>query len=152
MAEALSAARADGVTHIIFGDLFLEDIRAYREQKLAGTGITPIFPLWLRPTHVLAREMIAAGLETYLVCVDLKKLPAAFAGRRFDAALLADLPEGIDPCGENGEFHTCVVGGPMFSRGIPVAVGETIERDGFAYADLVRVADDISPGAFRRSA
>ena len=97
---------------MIFGDLFLEDVRAYREQKLAGTGITPVFPLWRRPTDALAREMIEAGVETYLVCVDLKQLPKSFAGRRFDRALLAELPASADPCGENGEFHSCVVGGP----------------------------------------
>jgi uncharacterized protein (TIGR00290 family) len=137
MAAALADARQRGITHIIFGDLFLEDVRAYREQKLTGTGITPVFPLWQRPTDALAREMIDAGLETYLVCVDLKPLPRSFAGRRFDAALLADLPPGVDPCGENGEFHTCVVGGPMLSRRIHVAVGETVERDGFAYTDVI---------------
>jgi len=139
MAAALEQSKRDGVTHVIFGDLFLEDVRAYRESKLAGTGITPLFPLWQRPTDALAREMIAAGVETYLVCVDLKQLPRPFAGRRFDAALLADLPGGVDPCGENGEFHSCVVAGPMFSRRIGVTVGETIERDGFAYTDLIPV-------------
>ena len=137
MAAALDDAKRAGVTHVIFGDLFLEDVRAYREQKLAGTGITPLFPLWQRPTEALAREMIAAGVETYLVCVDLKQLPKSFAGRRFDHALLADLPASADPCGEKGEFHSCVVAGPMLSRKIPVRVGETIDRDGFAYADLV---------------
>jgi uncharacterized protein (TIGR00290 family) len=137
MEEALAAAKADGVTHVIFGDLFLEDVRAYREAKLAGTGITPVFPLWARPTAALAREMIAAGVETYLACVDLKRLPREFAGRKFDHALLAEFPAGIDPCGENGEFHTCVVAGPMFSRRIPVALGDIVEREGFAYADLV---------------
>ncbi len=137
MAAAMAEAHVGGVTHVIFGDLFLEDVRAYREQKLAGTGIAPLFPLWRRRTDILAREMIAAGIETYLVCVDLKKLSASFAGRKFDAALLADFPAGIDPCGENGEFHSCVVAGPMFARAIPVVVGETIERDGFAFADLV---------------
>jgi uncharacterized protein (TIGR00290 family) len=137
MAAALADARHDGVSHVIFGDLFLEDVRAYRESKLAGTGITPLFPLWQRPTDALAREMIAAGVETYLVCVDLKQLPKSFAGRRFDAALLTDLPAGIDPCGEKGEFHSCTVGGPMFERRIEVMVGETVERDGFAYADLL---------------
>jgi uncharacterized protein (TIGR00290 family) len=137
MAAALDDAKRAGVTHVIFGDLFLEDVRAYREEKLAGTGITPLFPLWLRPTGALAREMIDAGLETYLVCVDLKQLPKTFAGRRFDHALLADLPASADPCGEKGEFHSCVVAGPMFDRRIDVAVGETIERDGFAYADLI---------------
>jgi uncharacterized protein (TIGR00290 family) len=137
MGAAVAGAAAEGITHIIFGDLFLADIRAYREQKLAGTGITPLFPLWQRPTLPLAHAMIACGLEAYIATVDLKKLPAAFAGRKFDEQLLADLPDGIDPCGENGEFHTCVVAGPMFSRRIPVTVGERVERDGYAYADLV---------------
>src|SRR5436305_13933 len=136
MAAALHQAKREGVMHVIFGDLFLEDVRAYREQKLAGTGITPLFPLWQRPTDALAREMIAAGIETYLVCVDLKQLPKSFAGRRFDAALLADLPASADPCGEKGEFHSCVVAGPMFDRRIDVQVGEPVERDGFAFTDL----------------
>jgi diphthamide synthase (EF-2-diphthine--ammonia ligase) len=136
MTDALTQAKAQGVTHIIFGDLFLEDVRTYREQKLAGTGIAPLFPLWQRPTAALAREMIGAGVETYLVSVDLKQLAREFAGRRFDRSLLAELPPGADPCGENGEFHSCVVAGPMFARRIPVQLGETIERDGFAYADL----------------
>ena len=135
--EAVASATQDGITHIIFGDLFLGDIRAYREQKLAGTGITPVFPLWQRPTLALARAMIESGLEAYLATVDLKKLPAEFAGRKFDPQLLADLPDGVDPCGENGEFHTCVVAGPMFSRGISVALRERVERDGYAYCDLV---------------
>ena len=137
MAAALSEAKGQGVTHVIFGDLFLEDVRAYREQKLAGTGITPVFPLWGRPTDALARDMIDAGVETYLVCVDLKQLPKTFAGRRFDRALLADLPPSADPCGEKGEFHSCVAAGPMLKRRISVSVGETVERDGFAYADLM---------------
>jgi uncharacterized protein (TIGR00290 family) len=137
MAAALAGAKAAGVTQVVFGDLFLEDVRAYREDKLAGTGIAPVFPLWRRPTAALAREMIAAGLETYLVSVDLKQLSKSFAGRRFDAALLAELPPGADPCGERGEFHTCVVDGPMFSRPLAVTLGETVERDGFAFADLV---------------
>jgi uncharacterized protein (TIGR00290 family) len=136
MATALEDAKRAGVTHVIFGDLFLEDIRAYRESQLAGTGITPVFPLWQRPTAALAREMIDAGLETYLVCIDLKRLPQSFTGRRFDHALLAELPASADPCGENGEFHTCVVAGPMFDRRIDAVVGETIEREGFAYSDL----------------
>jgi uncharacterized protein (TIGR00290 family) len=137
MAAALDEARRRDITHIIFGDLFLEDVRAYRERKLAGTGITPVFPLWGRRTEPLAREMIDAGVETYLVCVDLKQLPKELAGRRFDRALLAALPASADPCGENGEFHSCVVAGPMFDRRIDVTVGETIERDGFAYTDLL---------------
>jgi uncharacterized protein (TIGR00290 family) len=135
--EAVARAVQDGVTHIIFGDLYLADIRAYREQKLAGSGVTPVFPLWQRPTLALAQAMIANGMEAYLATVDLKKLPAAFAGRKFDLQLLADLPGGVDPCGENGEFHTCVVAGPMFGQSLPVATGDRIERDGYAYCDLV---------------
>jgi uncharacterized protein (TIGR00290 family) len=137
MGEAVARAVHDGISHIIFGDLFLADIKAYREQKLAGTGITPLFPLWEWPTLPLAQAMIAGGLEAYIATVDRKKLPAEFASRKFDASLLADLPEGVDPCGENGEFHTCVVAGPMFSQRIPVTVGERVERDGYAYCDLV---------------
>lgn len=137
MGDAVARAVQDGISHIIFGDLFLADIRAYREQKLKGTGITPVFPLWDRPTVPLAQAMIASGLEAYLATVDLKKLPVEFAGRKFDSELLADLPDGIDPCGENGEFHTCVVAGPIFSQRIPVTVGDRVERDGYGYCDLV---------------
>ena len=137
MGDAVARAVQDGISHIIFGDLFLADIRAYREQKLKGTGITPVFPLWDRPTVPLAQAMIASGLEAYLATVDLKKLPVEFAGRKFDAELVADLPDGVDPCGENGEFHTCVVAGPIFSQRIPVTVGERVERDGYGYCDLV---------------
>jgi uncharacterized protein (TIGR00290 family) len=150
MGEAVAEAVSKGITHIIFGDLFLADIRAYREQKLAGTGITPVFPLWGRPTLPLAQAMIASGFETYLATVDLKKLPAEFAGRKFDRQLLADLPDGIDPCGENGEFHTCVVAGPIFSRRLPVVLGERVERDGYGYCDLVMVDETFS--AARRRA
>lgn len=137
MAAAMASARADGVTRIIFGDLFLADIRAYREQKLAGTGVTPLFPLWGRETAALAREMIAVGLEATIAAVDGKVLPTAFAGRAFDAATLAALPPGVDSCGENGEFHTCVSAGPMFARRIALRRGETVTRDGFTYADLM---------------
>jgi uncharacterized protein (TIGR00290 family) len=136
MAAATADAKAAGITHMIFGDLFLQDVRAYREQKLAGTGITPVFPLWGRPTLALAREMIAAGVEAYLACVDSKRLTKDFAGRRFDQAL-ADFPAAVDPCGENGEFHSFVAAGPMLRGAVPVDVGETVERDGFAYADLM---------------
>ena len=122
---------------MIFGDLFLEDVRAYREAKMAGTGVVPVFPLWGRPTDALARAMIEGGLTTHLVCVDLKALPKSFAGRKFDAALLDDFPAGVDPCGERGEFHSCVLAGPMFSRAIAASVGDIVERDGFAFADLV---------------
>jgi diphthamide synthase (EF-2-diphthine--ammonia ligase) len=137
MSEACRDAVAGGFTHIAFGDLFLEDVRRYREERLAGTGLTPLFPLWNRPTDVLAREMLTGGLDAYLTCVDPKQLPSSFAGRRFDAALLADLPDGIDPCGERGEFHTCVVAGPMFSTPLAVQPGIVVERDGFVFADLV---------------
>ncbi len=136
MAEATVRAKRAGVTHIVFGDLFLRDVRAYRERMLADTGITPLFPLWDEPTPALAREMIANGLKATLVTVDLAKLSASFAGRTFDAALLADLPEGVDPCGENGEFHTCVTAGPMMARPLAVATGEVVSRDGFAFCDL----------------
>lgn len=139
MGEQVARAVREGITHIIFGDLFLTDIRAYREQKLAGTGITPVFPLWDRPTLLLAHAMIDSGLQAYLATVDLKKLPVEFAGRKFDLQLLADLPDGVDPCGENGEFHTCVVAGPIFSQPLPVVTGERVERDGYGYCDLVLV-------------
>jgi len=132
--------KAQGVAAMAFGDLFLEDIRAYREAKLAGSGITPLFPLWGRDTRSLAREMIAGGLKARLTCVDPKKLPASFAGRAFDEKLLADLPQGIDPCGENGEFHTCVFAGPMFAQPIDMQLGEVHERDGFVFADLLPAA------------
>jgi uncharacterized protein (TIGR00290 family) len=137
MAGAMEEAKAAGVTHVVLGDLFLEDIRAYREAQLAKVGMTAVFPLWRRPTAELAREMIDAGVKAHLVCVDRAKLVSAFAGRDFDRALLEDLPRGVDPCGENGEFHTFVSAGPMFGREIAVRVGETVERDGFAYADLL---------------
>lgn len=137
MRAVIDRAKAEKITHMIFGDLFLADVRAYRETMLEGTDIRPVFPLWGRPTDVLARDMIASGLETYLATVDLKKLPADFAGRRFDAQLLADLPDTVDPCGENGEFHTCVANGPMFARRLSINAGERVERDGFAYCDLL---------------
>ncbi|HZP70132.1 MAG TPA: ATP-binding protein [Pseudolabrys sp.] len=137
MAAAMAAARSSGVTHVIFGDLFLEDVRAYRERQLAGTGITPVFPLWGRPTPALANEMIGAGVKAHICTVDLSKMPATFAGRQFDSTLIDALPPGVDPCGENGEFHSFVTGGPMLSREIAVRTGETVRRDGFAYAELI---------------
>jgi len=136
MSAAMAKAKADGFTHVAFGDLFLQDIRRYREERMKGTGLTPIFPLWLRPTDTLAREMLEGGLEAYLTCVDPRVVPASLAGRRFDARLLSDLPPGTDPCGERGEFHTCAVAGPMFKKRLEVSVGETVERDGFVFADL----------------
>jgi uncharacterized protein (TIGR00290 family) len=137
MSEAMAHARAEGVYRIVFGDLFLEDIRAYREKQLAGCGMTPVFPLWGKDTRLLAHEMISGGLRAHLTCIDPRKLDRSFAGRRFDADLVRALPPGIDPCGENGEFHTCVSAGPMFRRPIRVACGEVVERDGFVFADLV---------------
>lgn len=137
MAAAMQQAKLSGITHVIFGDLYLEDVRGYREARLKDIGMTPVFPLWQRPTAALARAMIDGGLKAHLATVDLKKLPASFAGRRFDIGLLDALPADIDPCGENGEFHSFVSAGPMLTRKIAVKVGETVERDGFAYADLL---------------
>lgn len=137
MRALIERARAAGVTQMAFGDLFLEDIRAYRETQLAGTGLKPVFPLWQRPTRALADEMIAAGLAAVLTCVDPRVLPAHFAGRTFDRALLDELPPSVDPCGERGEFHTFAHTGPMFAAPIRVTVGEVVDRDGFVFADLL---------------
>jgi uncharacterized protein (TIGR00290 family) len=137
MSGVCERAVADGVDVIAFGDLFLADIREYRERQLQGTGLEPLFPIWGIPTDRLASEMIAAGLHARITCVDPRALPREFAGREFDAALLADFPATVDPCGENGEFHTFAYAGPMFSRVIPVIGGEVVERDGFVFADLL---------------
>ena len=139
MRAAIESALKSGVTHIAFGDLFLEDIRAYRTKQLQGSGLEPLFPIWHEPTEPLARRMIDAGMEAFVTCVDPKKLSPSFAGRKFDHAFLDDLPKGVDPCGENGEFHTCVLAGPMFGRPVPAVLGEVVERDGFYFADLVPV-------------
>ena len=136
MGTAVERAMSEGLSGIAFGDLFLEDIRRYREERLRGTGILPLFPIWGIPTPDLAREMISAGLRARLTCIDPKQISQSFVGREFDAALLADLPAGIDPCGERGEFHTFAYDGPMFRHPVPVRLGETIERDGFVFADL----------------
>lgn len=136
MANACSRAVAEHIDAIAFGDLFLQDIRAYRETQLGPTGLEPLFPLWEMPTGELAREMIADGLRAKLVCIDSRQLDPAFAGRDFDADLLRDLPSAVDPCGERGEFHTCVYGGPMFSSRIELEAGEIVNRDGFIYADF----------------
>ncbi len=136
MRRAIEEAHRQGVTHMIFGDLFLEDIRAYRQQQLAGTGIRPVFPLWLRPTRPLAEDMIASGLVAYVTCLDPRKLPAEMAGRTFDRDFLGRLGADVDPCAERGEFHTCVTAGPMFRHALAVERGETVERDGFVFADL----------------
>jgi len=137
MRAVLERARKEGIEAVVFGDLFLAEIRAYRESLLAGTGVRPVFPLWGKDTAALAAQMIAQGLRATVVCVDLRKLSARFAGRDLDAALLADLPEGCDPCGENGEFHTFAWGGPMFRAPVPIARGAVEERGGFAFADLL---------------
>ena len=137
MAEACARAVAQGIGAMAFGDLFLEDVRDYRLQKLAGSGLTPLFPIWNADTASLARDMVAAGLKATLVCVDPRLLEASFAGRNFDAALLAALPPGVDPCGERGEFHPFAWDGPMFRHPVPIRRGEVVERDGFVYADLV---------------
>jgi uncharacterized protein (TIGR00290 family) len=136
MAVAVDRIKAQGVRHMVFGDLFLEDVRAYRETRLTAADMSGIFPLWRRETRALAEEIIARGFVAHLVALDPRKLDRGFAGRRFDHDLLADLPGGIDPCGENGEFHTFVSSGPMFAAPIAVAVGEVVERDGFVFADM----------------
>lgn len=138
MSAALGRARHEGITHVAFGDLFLEEIRNYRIRQLSGTGLEPLFPLWCSPaeTPELAQRMLAGGLRAVLTCVDPKQLAEPFVGRRYDAAFLADLPPGVDPCGERGEFHTFCFGGPMFGAEIAIQVGETVSRDGFCFADL----------------
>jgi len=144
MRAAIERARSEGVECIAFGDLFLRDIREYREQRLEGSGLQPLFPLWERPTRELADAMIAGGLRARLTCIDPRVMPRAFAGRDFDRELLSSLPPDIDPCGERGEFHTFAYDGPMFSRAIPIVEGETIERDGFVFSDL-RTSDHPGP-------
>ena len=137
MGRAMAAAREDGIAHVAFGDLYLEDIRRYREDKLAGSGLSPLFPLWGRPTRALADEMLEAGVVAHLTAVDPRQVAGRFAGRRWDHDLLAELPPSADPCGENGEFHTFVSAGPMFARPISVRAGKVVTRDGFVFADLL---------------
>jgi uncharacterized protein (TIGR00290 family) len=139
MSAVIGRARQAGVTHAAFGDLFLEDVRDYRIRQLSGTGIEPLFPLWgsASDTPELARRMLATGLRAVLTCVDPKQLPEPFVGRLYNAAFLADLPAGVDPCGERGEFHTFCFGGPMFASAIAVRVGQILSRDGFCFADVV---------------
>jgi uncharacterized protein (TIGR00290 family) len=137
MRDANSALVRDGYTHVAFGDLFLEDVRQYRVDRLAGTGLTPLFPLWkTTDTRALAQQMIAAGLKARLSTVDPRVIDASFAGREFDVALLGDLPATVDPCGERGEFHSCVHDGPMFASPVPLVAGEVVTRDGFVFADF----------------
>lgn len=139
MANALSVWKSKGVRHIIFGDLFLKDIRKYREEKLSQANMTAVFPLWLEDTTALAREILRLGFRAVVTCVDPTKLEPAFAGRPFDESFLRSLPPQVDPCGENGEFHTFVYDGPIFKQPIPVKVGESLTRDGFVFADLEAV-------------
>jgi uncharacterized protein (TIGR00290 family) len=136
MAEVCKRALDEHVDAVAFGDLFLEDVRAYRENQLKPTGLEPLFPLWEIPTAELAREMIAGGLRAKLTCVDSKQLNDSFAGREFDQSFLSDLPRNIDPCGERGEFHTCVYAGPMFKNPLLLEPGEIVDRDGFVFADF----------------
>ena len=136
MAAAVADAVADGFTHVAFGDLFLEDVRRYREERLAGTGLEPMFPVWGLPTERLADEMIAMGVQARLSCIDTRVLDPSFAGRSFDRSFLHDLPPGVDPCGENGEFHTCVSDGPMFAGPLDLEVGDTVTREPFMWTDL----------------
>jgi uncharacterized protein (TIGR00290 family) len=137
MAETCAKAVAEGIEGVAFGDLFLEDVRAYREKQMKGTGLEPIFPVWGLPTRELAGEMIAAGVRAKLTCIDTKKLDPSFAGRDFDERLLVDLPKEVDPCGERGEFHSFVYAGPMLRATLAVIVGETVVRDGFVFTDLI---------------
>ncbi len=137
MRRAMDRAKRDGVTAMAFGDLFLEDVRQYRIDKLAPTGIDPVFPLWGSETAALAREMVASGLRAQVTCVDPNQLDPGFAGRTFDADFIADLPDGVDPCGENGEFHSFATQGPMFDTPVAVTPGPVVERDGFVFADLL---------------
>jgi len=148
MERALAEARSAGVSHVVFGDLFLQEIRKYREEKMAGTGLTPLFPIWGLDTRALAREMVGAGLRAFITCVDPRKMDRSFAGRIFDSRLLDALPAGVDPCGENGEFHTFAYAGPMFRHEIDARVGQIEEREGFVFADVLPSGNDA--GEFPR--
>jgi uncharacterized protein (TIGR00290 family) len=147
--QAVDGAVAAGFTHAAFGDLFLEDVRTYREERLAGTGLSPIFPLWGVPTSRLAEEMIAGGLKARIATLDPRVMPRALVGAEFDRAFIAALPPGIDPCGENGEFHTCVTAGPMFTAPVQVDRGAAVERDGFVYVDLAYRPSSVASAAAR---
>lgn len=144
MAQTCEKAVSEGIAAIAFGDLFLEDVRSYREQRLQGSGLQPLFPIWGSPTRALAHEMISSGLRAKLTCIDTRKLDSSFAGREFDQRFLAELPEGIDPCGENGEFHSFVHAGPMFHSSLSVSTGEIVLRDRFAFADVIPVPHGTS--------
>jgi uncharacterized protein (TIGR00290 family) len=148
MRGVVQRARTEGISHMIFGDLFLEDVRAYRERQLDGSGLSPLFPLWQRDTRALGREMVQAGLHARLTCVDPRVVPASWAGREYADVLASDLPPGIDPCGENGEFHTFAYRGPMFAFDLEVERGEVVERDGFVFADVLPAGRQAHPPAF----
>ena len=139
MSAAIAVARTSGINTMVYGDLFLEDVRRNREESLRGSGITALFPLWQLPTETVARELVAHGVRAIITCVDPNQAPRELAGRWYDEALLADLPPSVDPCGENGEFHTFVVDGPGFAQSLEVIVGETVERDGFVFTDVIPV-------------
>ena len=147
MEKFIEQSRQQGIECMAFGDLFLADIKEYREAKLSGTGITPLFPIWLKPTGELAREMITTGLRAIVTCVDPKQLPASFAGREFNEEFLSTLPGQVDPCGERGEFHTFAFDGPMFSKPVDIVLGEITEREGFIYADVLPASSDLSARA-----
>lgn len=141
MGVAIRKARAEGVTHMAFGDLYLQDVREYRERQLKGTGISPFFPLWHRPTEELSREIIESGTKAILSCVDTRKLGVSFSGREYDPKLLSELPQSIDPCGERGEFHTFVYDSPVFESPIRVTLGEKTVREGFAFTDILSLPE-----------
>ena len=143
MAQTCTKAVAEGIEGVAFGDLFLEDVRAYREKQMKGTGLEPIFPVWGMPTHELAREMIARGVRAKLTCIDTTKLDRSFAGCEFDEVLLSALPAEVDPCGERGEFHSFVYAGPMLNASLPVVLGEQVVRDQFVFADLLSAEVDV---------
>jgi len=152
MSGAIDAARQRDVSRMVFGDLFLADIRAYREASLAGTGMSPVFPLWQRPTAGLAREILASGIRAVLTCVDPAQAPRDIAGRWYDEELLRTLPDSVDPCGENGEFHTFVTDGPGFARPLDVTIGATVERDGFVFTDVLPASRPLRATTARREA
>lgn len=145
MGGAMRRARGEGIEAVAFGDLFLEDVRAYREEKLAGTGVMPLFPLWGQPTRRLAQTMIDAGVRAHVTCVDPRQIPSSFAGRLWDRSFIEELPETADPCGENGEFHTFVSAGPMLRTAIPTRTGIIVEREGFVFADLLPLTPSSAP-------
>jgi uncharacterized protein (TIGR00290 family) len=151
MEKFIEQCQLQGIERMAFGDLFLADIKEYREAKLSGTGITPLFPIWLKPTGEFAREMISGGLRAVVTCVDPNQLPASFAGREFNEEFLSTLPERVDPCGERGEFHTFAFDGPMFIKPVDIEVGEVTERDGFVYADVLPAANDATARVHARA-